>query len=32
MSFDLLARIDPALVVEAECPHAESLMDRLRTI
>ena len=31
VSFDLLARIDPARV-EAECPHAQSLLGCLRTI
>ena len=29
VSFELLARVDPAFV-EAACPHARALMDRLR--
>jgi hypothetical protein len=29
VSFELLARIDPARV-EAACPHARALLDRLR--
>ncbi len=31
VSFELLERIDPALV-EAACPHARALLDRLRGI
>ena len=31
VSFELLAQIDPALV-EAACPHAKALLDRLRTL
>ena len=31
VSFALLAQIDPALV-EAACPHAKALLDRLRTL
>ena len=31
VSFDLLARIDPARV-EAACPHAKALLSRLRTL
>ena len=31
VSFELLALVDPALV-EAACPHAKALLDRLRTL
>lgn len=31
VSFDLLARVDPARV-EAACPHAKALLDRLRSL
>lgn len=31
VSFELLAKVSPALV-EAACPHARSLLDRLRTL
>lgn len=31
VAFELLARVNPALV-EAACPHAQSLLDRLRTL
>ena len=31
VSFELLARVDPVLV-EAACPHARSLLSRLRTL
>lgn len=31
VSFELLAQIDPALV-EAACPHAKALLDRLKTL
>ena len=30
-SFELLARLDPALV-EAACPHAKVMLDRLRAV
>ena len=31
VSFELLARVDPALV-EAACPHAKALLNRLRML
>ena len=31
VSFDLLGRVDPACV-EAACPHARALLNRLRTL
>ena len=31
VSFELLAQVDPSLV-EATCPHAKALLDRLRTL
>ena len=31
VSFELLALVDPVLV-EAACPHAKALLDRLRTL
>ena len=31
VSYELLARVNPALV-EAACPHVQSLLDRLRTL